>query len=121
MLERARPVLASGRVAILDATFSRRDRRAEARALAAELGCAAFLVETRADPERTLERLAARRAAGGDPSDAGPETYAHSVRTFESVDEWPEAERAVVWTDAPDAPDAIAAAAEAIERAATRG
>jgi len=115
LFERARPVLASGRVAILDATFACRDRRTEARALAAELGCPAFLVETLADPERTLERLAARRAAGGDPSDAGPEIYAQSAKSFEPVDEWPAAERATVRTDAPDWPRAADAVAERID------
>jgi len=99
LLERARPVLASGRPVILDATFARRARRDEARALAAELGCPVFLVETTADRENTLARLERRRAAGHDPSDAGPEAYAPSVRSFEPPEEWPADRRATVRSD----------------------
>ncbi|MDJ0867338.1 MAG: AAA family ATPase [Myxococcota bacterium] len=83
VLERARPVLASGRVAILDATWSRRAHRDRARGLAAELGSRALFVETRCADAVALDRLARRRAAGRDLSDAGPELHAESRARFE--------------------------------------
>jgi aminoglycoside phosphotransferase family enzyme/predicted kinase len=102
LLARARPVLASGRTAILDATFSRRRWREAAAGLAAELGSAAFLVEARCAADVARARLARRAAAGLDPSDAGPETYAPSARDYEPPDEWPADRRAVVETDRDD-------------------
>jgi predicted kinase len=116
ILERARPVLGSGRPAILDATFSKRTQRDAARRLAGELGCDAFLVEVGCAPEVALERLARRRAAGTDPSDAGPETFAPSVRAFEAPQEWPGSRRLRIATDAPDWSDALARLGERIGR-----
>ena len=80
MLERAAPVVESGRVAILDATHSETARR----------GISVILVETRCPRDETLARLALRQAAGRDPSDAGPAVYALSVARFEPPDEWPD-------------------------------
>jgi aminoglycoside phosphotransferase family enzyme/predicted kinase len=114
LLERARPVLGSGRPVLLDATFAKRAQRDAARRLAGELGCEAFLVEVSCAPQVALERLARRRAAGTDPSDAGPETYAPSVRGFEPPDEWPEARRLRIATDAPDWGDGVHNVAERI-------
>ena len=102
LLERARPVLASGRCAVLDATFSRRAQREAARGLAEELGLRAFAVEVRCAEEVARERLARRMAAGTDPSDAGPDAYAPSVAGFEPLDEWEPQRRAVLATDAED-------------------
>jgi len=102
LFARARPVLASGRTAILDATFSRRDRRSDATRLARELGVSALLVEVCCAPAVAQERLASRAAAGTDPSDAGPEHYAASAREFETPTEWPDERRARVHTDRQD-------------------
>jgi aminoglycoside phosphotransferase family enzyme/predicted kinase len=102
LLERARPVLVSGRAAILDATFARRAQRAQAAQLASELGVDVFFVEARCAAEVARERLARRAAAGRDPSDAGPELYDASAREFEPASEWPERSRASVLTDASD-------------------
>jgi hypothetical protein len=99
LLERARPVLESGRVAILDATFARRANRAAAAGLAAEVGVEAQFIEVSCRAELVRERLSLRAAAGTDPSDAGPEHYAESARAFEGPTEWPERSRAVVHTD----------------------
>jgi aminoglycoside phosphotransferase family enzyme/predicted kinase len=102
LLARARPVLESGRIAILDATFGRRaDRRAAVR-FARELGVAAVLVEVGCDAKVARERLARRMAAGTDASDAGPEHHAASKRAFEAPAEWPEKRRARVQTDRDD-------------------
>jgi aminoglycoside phosphotransferase family enzyme/predicted kinase len=99
LLERARPVLRSGRIALLDATWDLAARRAGALSLAAEEDVPAFLLETRCAPAVARERLAARQRAGSDPSDAGPDLLAASARGFEPPREWPRAARAVVRTD----------------------
>lgn len=102
LLERAEPVLRSGRTAILDATFASRRRRDAARAFARELGVEAHFVEARCAREVALERLARREAEGRDPSDAGPALYDRSVEHFEPPTEWPEAQRAAVDTGRAD-------------------
>jgi predicted kinase len=99
LLERAEPVLRSGRTAILDATFAARRRREDARSFARGLGARACFVETRCAREEALRRLARREAEGRDPSDAGPALYARSVEGFEPPTEWPQAERSAVETD----------------------
>jgi len=86
---RAVPVLASGRIAILDATWSRARHRAEALATARRLGARAHLVEVRCDREVARERLARRALAGADPSDAGPDALEPSAAGFEAIDDWP--------------------------------
>lgn len=101
LLERATPVLESGRVAVLDATFATKDLRAPVIRWARERGVSAFLLETRCGASAVLERLARRQARGRDPSEAGPAEYARSLEGFEPPDEWPEPDRAVVNTDAP--------------------
>ncbi len=85
LLERAAPIVASGRVAILDATFSTRSQRRRAREAADALGVPVRFLETRCAPEVARERLARRAAAGTDASDAGPELYARSLARFERV------------------------------------
>jgi aminoglycoside phosphotransferase family enzyme/predicted kinase len=89
LLTRARPVLESGRVAIVDATWSRRAHREAALRLGEELGVAAAFVEVRCAADVARERLARRAAAGTDASDAGPEHHAESARAFETAAEWP--------------------------------
>jgi len=85
LFERARPIVASGRVAILDATFSRRRHRAMAADLAAELGVRQRTIEVRCAAEIARERLARREAEGSDASDAGPSFYERSVAHFEPL------------------------------------
>ncbi len=116
LLERARPVLASGRACVLDATFARRRHRDLARALAAELSAPAVLVETRCPDPLTRERLARRAAGGRSVSDAGPEQLAASAASFEAPDEWPEAGRRVVRTDAADWQATLRAWAQGLRR-----
>ena len=101
MLERADLVVSSGRVAILDASFTRRVDRDRARAWAEQRGVEARLVEVRCDPKIAHDRLAARERAGDDPSDAGPDFLATSIDRFEPPDEWPAEQRKVVRTDGP--------------------
>jgi hypothetical protein len=99
VLERARPVLGSGRTAILDAAFPRRAQRESAARLACELGADALLVEVCCNEAAARERLARRAEAGTDPSDAGPQHYAASASGFEAVTDWPQARRTRIHTD----------------------
>jgi aminoglycoside phosphotransferase family enzyme/predicted kinase len=70
LLRAAGNVLASGRIAIVDATFLEASQRDPFRALAAERGVACHHIECTA-PEAVLrERILRRRAEGGDPSEA---------------------------------------------------
>jgi aminoglycoside phosphotransferase family enzyme/predicted kinase len=87
LFERVRPVVNSGRVAILDATFSRRRHRAMAADLAAELGVDQRMIEVRCAPEIARARLARRETEGASASDAGPAFYERSVARFEPVEE----------------------------------
>jgi len=89
LLERARDVVGSGRVAVLDATFSETAERDRCRAWAREHGVTALLVQVECDRAVALRRLEARRTRGGDASDAGPELHARSAERFEKPTEWP--------------------------------
>jgi aminoglycoside phosphotransferase family enzyme/predicted kinase len=109
LLERAAPVVGSGRAVILDATFGRAEHRDAARRFAAARGVRALLVEATCDEAVARERVAQRAARGGDPSDAGPELVAPSRAHFEPPSEWPGSDAAVVATDA--SPRAALAAA----------
>jgi aminoglycoside phosphotransferase family enzyme/predicted kinase len=86
LFERARPIVESGRVAILDATFGNRRHRAWAEELAAELGARQQMIEVRCAAEIARERLARREAEGTSASDAGPAFYERSVARFEPFD-----------------------------------
>lgn len=105
LLARAEPVLASGRVAVLDATYPRRDWRAELRAWAADRRV--VLVAVECAPAVARARLAERARRGTDPSDAGPAFYDASVAGYEPPDEWPPADLVRVRTDG-DWRDAVA-------------
>jgi len=111
LLERAGPVVLSGRVAILDATFARASFRDALRAWAADHALRAFLIESTCSEAIARARLEARARAGQDPSDAGPELYASSAAGWEPPAEWPAESRAVVRTDAEGWRDSLADAA----------
>jgi aminoglycoside phosphotransferase family enzyme/predicted kinase len=102
MLERAAPVVASGRLALLDASFDTAARRDRARRWASQRGAPVLLIEVGCDEETALDRLARRQAAGGGASDAGPEFYATSAERFEPPTEWPRGTRLQIRTDAPN-------------------
>jgi hypothetical protein len=99
LLERAAPVVLSGRVAILDATYARATFRAELRAWASAHALRAFLIESTCPEPLVRARLEARVRAGRDPSDAGPELYASSAAGWQPPDEFPAESRALVRTD----------------------
>jgi aminoglycoside phosphotransferase family enzyme/predicted kinase len=102
LLERAKTVVASGRIAILDATYARRADRERLRDALEPLGVRPLLVEATCRREVALARLARRLASGTDPSDAGPGLYEPSAARFEALDEWPPEERLQIHTDRPD-------------------
>lgn len=115
----ARPLSRSGRVAVLDATWSSRAERHQALGLAAELGARLLFVETRCEGPVAVERLRRRREAGGDPSDAGPERHAVSAARFEPLEGDERAHRRVVATDASDWRAQVQAIAQEIGSAAS--
>jgi aminoglycoside phosphotransferase family enzyme/predicted kinase len=108
MLAEARHVVSSGRVAVLDATYSRRAWRQAALEWSRANDCDAFLVEVVAPRDDVLERLAARQRAGNDASEAGPGLYDAMRAEFEPADEWPVGRRTRIDTSRPDWPDAVA-------------
>jgi aminoglycoside phosphotransferase family enzyme/predicted kinase len=85
LLDRARPIVESGRVAILDATFGRCRHREMAAKRARELCVPVHIVEARCSAAVAVARLAHREEMGTDASDAGPALYARSVARFEPV------------------------------------
>jgi aminoglycoside phosphotransferase family enzyme/predicted kinase len=101
LFERAEPVAASGRVAVLDATFAGATWRERARRWARTRGLPFLLVETRCALPVVRERLERRREEDRDASDAGPELLAQSRRWFRKVQGLPRGEHCVIRTDAP--------------------
>jgi aminoglycoside phosphotransferase family enzyme/predicted kinase len=99
MLERAAPVVASGRLAVLDASFGTAARRDRARRWATERGAPVLLIEVGCEEGTALERLAKRQEAGESASDAGPAFHATSAARFEPPDEWPRGTRIGLRTD----------------------
>lgn len=93
MLERAAPVVASGRPVVLDATHAEASRRTRVRDWARERGLRALLVEAFCPREETLRRLARRAERGDDASEAGPAQLEGSLARYEPPDEWPAADR----------------------------
>jgi aminoglycoside phosphotransferase family enzyme/predicted kinase len=102
MLSEARHVVSSGRLAILDATFSKRAWREGALEWARTSDCKAFLVEVVAPREDVIERLTARQQAGNDASEAGPALYDAMLAERDALDEWPEENRTRIDTSSPD-------------------
>ncbi|MEE9278616.1 MAG: AAA family ATPase [Myxococcota bacterium] len=102
LLERAQPVIASGRVAVLDATYARAAERESARAFAHARALPFRIVETRCEEAVALERLSRRERQGADPSDAGPSFHSTSAAGFEPVSEVSGDAHLVVHTDACD-------------------
>jgi aminoglycoside phosphotransferase family enzyme/predicted kinase len=114
LLERAAPVVESGRCAVLDATFARRADRARAAQWADAHGLPALLVETRCDPSAAHGRLVERAKGGsalGSESDAGPELLERSIARYEPPNEWPARRRLEADTTAPDWRAKLAASA----------
>ena len=99
LLERAEPVIASGRIAILDAAHSLSAEREDAIEFARARGVSVRVLETRSAEQTTLERLGRRERAGSDPSDAGPSFYSRSAADFEPVRAMQGVDHLIVRTD----------------------
>jgi aminoglycoside phosphotransferase family enzyme/predicted kinase len=96
MLDRAAGRLALGEGVVLDASWSAGARRVAARRVASACDAEIIEIRCRLAPAIASARIQARRAAGGDPSDATPEI---AERLTASADPWPEARS--IDTDAP--------------------
>ena len=104
---RAESVLRAGRDVVLDASFASREQRDTLRAWAEDLGVRPWLVQTVCGDDAVADRLAARRRAGDDASDAGPELLPASRDSYEPPTEWPEALHVRVDTEAAEWPGEV--------------
>ena len=120
LLERAEAVVASGRLAVVDATFDRRARRDRARTWAAEHASEALLIRVDCEAPLARQRLERRVRRGVDASDAGPELLEASRAGFEAPTEWPEADRYEVRTDGEVSAEAIRAVLARLDRSDSR-
>jgi len=107
LLERAEPVLASGRPVVLDATYSTAAQRGAVRERAAALGVPAILLDVRCPEEITLSRIEARMEDPERISDAGPEVYQSRKQAYEPPSEWPPERRIEVDTSREDWEDLL--------------
>ncbi|MCP5043076.1 MAG: AAA family ATPase [bacterium] len=99
LLERAAPVIDSGRHVVLDASYSAQRHREQVRDWARDRGIETRLLEVVCGEAEARRRLATRERAGRDASDAGPDLLAFSIEHFEVPQQWPDAQRIVVATD----------------------
>ena len=111
LLERAAPVLDSGRTVILDGAFPTAARRRDVLRWASRRDVPVCLVEVRCGQELARSRLKRREAENRDPSDAGPDLLDWSRDTFEPPDEWPAARRTALESDAEGWPQRVQALA----------
>jgi len=101
LLTGAEAVVGSGRLAILDATYSERAERQRLQAWARERRISPWLLFVQCAEEQARRRLAQRSAQGQDASEAGPELLASSRARFEAPEEWPRERRLDLITDRP--------------------
>jgi uncharacterized protein len=80
LLDCAHHALSAHRRVIVDATFLDPARRRPFFALAAELGCRVLIIACRAPRAELQRRVAARAAAGQDPSEATPDVLAQQLQ-----------------------------------------
>lgn len=85
LAQSARTALEAGYPVIVDATFLRRAERDSFRALAAELNVPFTILDCTAQEARMRERVAARAAAGGDPSEADLQVLERQLRYREPL------------------------------------
>jgi aminoglycoside phosphotransferase family enzyme/predicted kinase len=88
LLDRAEPVLASGRPVVLDATFARESDRQRVRSRCTDRGVSAVLLDVRCDEATTLARLRDRMDDPDRISDAGPAVHLAAREKFEPPLEW---------------------------------
>ncbi|MCP4004239.1 MAG: AAA family ATPase, partial [bacterium] len=102
LLERAKPVVDSGRTAILDASFARRATRSTLQTWGRKEGVEVILVEIVCPEDVVRERLERRASSGSGASDAGPELLERSLNHHETPDEWPRQRHVRIDTNDPE-------------------
>lgn len=108
----ARTVIAAGFAVIVDATFIHRSRRRTFADLAATLGVPFVILHCRAPNHVAEARIAKRRAAGTDASEADVHVFRHQRQHSDAFT--PEEEAAVIPVDTENEPS-IAAALERLD------
>ncbi|MCI0454254.1 MAG: AAA family ATPase [Candidatus Dadabacteria bacterium] len=101
LLTRGRRVIESGRIVIIDASFSKRGFREMILHEAEALGVPYCFIETKAGEETLRKRLINREIEGKSVSDARWEIFERFREGFEEPDELPRERHIVVSTDKP--------------------
>lgn len=83
----ARRVVNAGLPVVVDAAFLKRPQRDLFNELAKELGAPFFILNMQTDECNMRERIISRSNQQQDPSDAGPETLAHQLATYDPLAE----------------------------------
>jgi len=102
LLERAAPVLDSGRLVVLDATYSQQWQRAGVASLAEERGLTVLLLEVVSPEEVARARIRERLRDDRRISDADERVFEQKQLSYEPPTEWPEADRITVDTHLDD-------------------
>ncbi|MEB3332789.1 MAG: AAA family ATPase [Synechococcaceae cyanobacterium] len=85
--QKAAAVLAAGLSLVVDATFLRREERQRFAALASQAGAGFAILDCRCSKPEALARIEARRARGGDPSEADGAVLEQQCRWIEPLQE----------------------------------
>ncbi len=104
LLDQARDIIACGRWAIIDATFSTRARRAAAAALATRYQAPFVIVQCTAPTEELVRRLTVRAVDNRDASDATAALLDQQLRSFQL----PDKSEGQLHVCAPDTPNCLA-------------
>ncbi|MCP4004177.1 MAG: ATP-binding protein, partial [bacterium] len=118
-LERAKPVVDSGRTAILDASFARRATRSTLQTWGRKEGVEIILVEIVCPEDVVRERLERRASSGSGASDAGPELLERSLNHHETPDEWPRQRHVRIDTNDPEWREELHSLARSFSRASS--
>jgi predicted kinase len=89
LIASATTLLASGRSAILDATFTKRKWRTRVIELAKEHTVEPLFIECRAPHDEVIRRLTERAKKSSQASDATVEIYSDQLKELEPLDEIP--------------------------------
>lgn len=81
----AAAALDAGEAVVVDATFLRRDQRQRFRALARQAGAGFGILAPEVSPGEARRRIAARRLAGGDPSQADDAVLTEQLQRIEPL------------------------------------
>lgn len=103
LAECARACLRAGLDTIVDAAFLKQDERARFAQLASAEGAGFAILSCHADQATLAERIARRRAARNDPSDATEEVMRQQLRTMEPIAQDEQAHTLAIDTREPNA------------------